>query len=645
MIASWMLYCLLCALGLALAATLAERTLLAGRGPVRHVWIAAVILSFALPALAFRFADRPVVTDAPSLATSHEIALDSILAAWQASPQGTSVVPRRPATKPEVASSWRTIVARTDEPLGMLWLLLSMALSGYLLSGMMALAWLRRGWPRETVLGVPVLVSEHTGPAVLAGLSSAIVVPRWALSMDSPRLALMLRHEQEHQRARDGQLLFAVQLALIAMPWNVALWWQIARLRVAVELDCDARVLRHTDPRTYGDLLLEVVRPGRRSRFMVATAFAEQATQLERRIRVMTRRREMSRGARVAAVTIAFATVTAAWISPRPSRPTHTAAPAAVPAMTVAPADTGAPQRVAVVAADTTHRVAAPKVAQRVSPTPPAPQPVAIADSATPVVLAPRDTPPPNPVINAPVGGRGGRGGGGGRGGVLRDPADVAESVYRRLFDQIALTPSQESSARALLLQLARDERAQADSLMPAIVEFTTKRVAIQAHRDSSLMALLTNDADRATFESHRETPGGGRRGGPPVTALNTQAGGASPGGGRGGGRGVEPSSRPYPIPVAEQVFNRLFDGITLTSDQEKTAFTIIALAVEEQDAVRLPPPRPAILRETPTTFIGSVVALTNEQARASILALLSNDADRATVAARIGVPNTRPPQ
>src|SRR5262249_58279568 len=28
-----------------------------------------------------------------------------------------------------------------------------------------------------------------------------------------------------------------------ALPWNVALWWQRSRLRLAVEMDCDARVL------------------------------------------------------------------------------------------------------------------------------------------------------------------------------------------------------------------------------------------------------------------------------------------------------------------------------------------------------------------------------------------------------------------
>ena len=44
MIAAWMLYCVLCALGLSLAAAAAEHTLLAERVPFRHVWTVAVLL-------------------------------------------------------------------------------------------------------------------------------------------------------------------------------------------------------------------------------------------------------------------------------------------------------------------------------------------------------------------------------------------------------------------------------------------------------------------------------------------------------------------------------------------------------------------------------------------------------------------------
>ncbi len=47
--------------------------------------------------------------------------------------------------------------------------------------------------------------------------------------------------------------------AVVAFPWNPALWWQLRSLRRAVELDCDRRVLRAGTPAVpYGRLLLRV---------------------------------------------------------------------------------------------------------------------------------------------------------------------------------------------------------------------------------------------------------------------------------------------------------------------------------------------------------------------------------------------------
>jgi beta-lactamase regulating signal transducer with metallopeptidase domain len=115
--------------------------------------------------------------------------------------------------------------------------------------------------------------------------------------METSQLELMLRHEEEHRRAKDAQFMTIAQLVLILTPWNAALWWLTVRLGMAVELDCDARVLRDADARSYGDLLLEVARPRPWPRLIGATAFAERAEQLERRIRAITRRRmRASRG-------------------------------------------------------------------------------------------------------------------------------------------------------------------------------------------------------------------------------------------------------------------------------------------------------------------------------------------------------------
>ncbi len=329
MIAQWMLYCVVCALGLSLAAVVAEQTLLAGRVPVRHVWTLAVLLSLVVPAVAYRVASRPTATivavaDDPALATA-------TLADSLASTSPVAAVHAQPT-----APRWnlRSALTRADAPLAIAWLTLSSALIAHFLCGTIALAWMRRWWRRDTVQGIDVLVSEATGPALVGALSPAIVVPEWTLAMDAAQVGLMLRHEQEHRRARDGQLLTLAHFALIAMPWNVALWWQLMRLRVAVELDCDARVLRDADARSYGDLLLEVARPRRRLALMGATAFAERASQLERRIKAIGERRgSASRRARLGAAAVGVVVVSAAWVAPRPPAPpraSHPTTPAPV---------------------------------------------------------------------------------------------------------------------------------------------------------------------------------------------------------------------------------------------------------------------------------------------------------------------------
>ena len=49
------------------------------------------------------------------------------------------------------------------------------------------------------------------------------------------------------------------------MPWNLALWWHLRRLRLAVEMDCDSRVVGALgDARAYGELLLKVAQASSR---------------------------------------------------------------------------------------------------------------------------------------------------------------------------------------------------------------------------------------------------------------------------------------------------------------------------------------------------------------------------------------------
>jgi beta-lactamase regulating signal transducer with metallopeptidase domain len=49
------------------------------------------------------------------------------------------------------------------------------------------------------------------------------------------------------------------------MPWNLAMWWQLRRLCLAVEMDCDNRVVSGLgDATAYGELLLKVAQAGSR---------------------------------------------------------------------------------------------------------------------------------------------------------------------------------------------------------------------------------------------------------------------------------------------------------------------------------------------------------------------------------------------
>ena len=113
-------------------------------------------------------------------------------------------------------------------------------------------------------------------------------MPQWVIDGPEAEQALILAHEQEHIAARDpGLLLFALLLVAI-VPWNLPLWWQLRRLRFAMEVDCDARVLgRGAEARAYGEVLFTI---GQRRSVAPAGAIAltEPASQLLRRIRIMT---------------------------------------------------------------------------------------------------------------------------------------------------------------------------------------------------------------------------------------------------------------------------------------------------------------------------------------------------------------------
>ena len=164
------------------------------------------------------------------------------------------------------------------------------------------------------------MVAPNLGPAVIGILEPRVVIPVWAFELDVRSRRFMSRHEDEHIRAADPQLLCVAALTLVFFPWNPALWLIVARLRLAIEVDCDARVLLDgNEGGAYGALLLAVC-ARRGTSLPLAAALAEHTPDIERRIIAMTELRP--RWALLSSsvfATLAAAAIALAAIAPRPT--------------------------------------------------------------------------------------------------------------------------------------------------------------------------------------------------------------------------------------------------------------------------------------------------------------------------------------
>jgi hypothetical protein len=154
----------------------------------------------------------------------------------------------------------------------------------------MRLSLARRRWPRQVVGPYEVHVTANVGPAVFGVFRPAIVVPVWLLDQPRATREAALLHEQQHIAAHDPALLLAALLLLVLAAWNLPLWWQLRRLRLAIEVDCDARVLgTGVESGHYLNTLL-CINQRARTRVLGAIAIVGRGSQLERRVRAMSRR-------------------------------------------------------------------------------------------------------------------------------------------------------------------------------------------------------------------------------------------------------------------------------------------------------------------------------------------------------------------
>lgn len=275
---AWMVYAILVALALSAAALLAERAAKVRRAATRLVWIASLIGSLVLPIViacaSIRLPGSFKSDKAPtsiSLRDTTSIRMPSALFELEGAPlRATSTI--------------------ADSLARILWAAASALTALTLVLGSVSLQRRKRGWREERLCGECVLVASDAGPAVVGLAHSRIVIPEWLLLTSEEQQRCTLAHERSHLDAHDPQVIALALALLTLMPWNPLLWWQFHRLRRAIEVDCDARVLLGGhDIAVYCETLIEV---GQRQSRRVALlpAMSDSASFLELRIRQMLRK-------------------------------------------------------------------------------------------------------------------------------------------------------------------------------------------------------------------------------------------------------------------------------------------------------------------------------------------------------------------
>jgi bla regulator protein blaR1 len=207
----------------------------------------------------------------------------------------------------------------SDRVLGSAWLAVSAVFAFWLIATQRRLRRRLSNCASQVVDGERVLVSSDFGPAVTGIVRPQIVLPEWALTMGESDRRIIVAHEAEHRQAHDPLLTAVALIAVAALPWNAPLWWQLRRLRLAIELDCDRRVVsRHGhDPHAYGMLLLATRERASRVTPALATAMAGMRSRLGLRVEALVDGRTQPAVRRLSAVAVAV--VLAAGIAAVPA--------------------------------------------------------------------------------------------------------------------------------------------------------------------------------------------------------------------------------------------------------------------------------------------------------------------------------------
>jgi TonB-dependent SusC/RagA subfamily outer membrane receptor len=260
--------------------------------PVRWIWFGAMIATLILSLTASLRGAR--TARLPIYATAHVKTIAPLatpapptLLARVGTVFGDAQQPLNDALARTTRAASTVVSARVLRGAIAAWALMGLALLGIFFVVQRRMRRARRAWPLTDVAGARVRLSPTVGPLVAGVIRPEIVVPRWVLERRANEQQMVVAHEAEHVRAHDPALLGVACIALAAMPWNPALWYMFSRLRLAVELDCDARVLRAgSAPGSYGALLIDVAERASLIR-LSALALADDTSHLYQRILAM----------------------------------------------------------------------------------------------------------------------------------------------------------------------------------------------------------------------------------------------------------------------------------------------------------------------------------------------------------------------
>ena len=286
------------------AAGAVERVLRAMGRSTRQVWVMALIIAAMWPVAA------PFVLDSvPARGLADEISTVSSVNQRAVGSRPTAAVPSPGRSiRASVGEFLAGMVSASgtvgrwmsgrDTLLLLAWCLVSLSLFVRMVLAMRHLAIARRQAQCVQLEGEQLLLHDAFGPAVLGVIAPVIVIPSWLLSFEDSLRALVLRHEREHIAARDPLMIWLSVVVTTLLPWNIALWWMASRMRLAMEIDCDARTLQGSVDRTrYAKLLLVIAQRNLAIRFVPGLIHSR--SHLHRRILAMRQEIPRFRAARM----------------------------------------------------------------------------------------------------------------------------------------------------------------------------------------------------------------------------------------------------------------------------------------------------------------------------------------------------------